>query len=80
MSSPTSHTELSYTLEIEGLWAAKCRVPPIIHEQLGVVNVIVCYDRNLKGVGKQRMMGGHSSVMLDRLMDYHLSYHSIPPG
>ena len=31
MSSPTPHTEISYTLEIEGLWA-KCRVSPIIHE------------------------------------------------
>ena len=31
-----------------------------------------------QGMGKQPMMGGHSSVMLSRLMDYHLLYCSIP--
>jgi len=29
---------------------------------------------------KQPTMGGHSSIMLSRLMECHLFYHSIPPG
>ena len=31
-------------------------------------------------MGKQPMMGGHSSVMLSRLMDCYVFYRSIPPG
>ena len=48
---------------------------PIIHEQLGVVNISVCYDRNFTGMGKQ-LMDGHSSAMLSRIMDRHL----LSPG